>query len=318
VPGVEAAFASNLVPLGGGGGGGDVIVEGKAVEPGQEPGISWIAATPHLRKTLGVALVRGRDFTDTEGSTKTAVALINQTMARRLWEDDDPVGRRFRLTGDRVPEWFTVIGVVADFRHYQGDGGTIEPAAYVPLPYEPALNTGLTVRVASADPAAVSAALREQIRQSDASLPVFRVSSMEDLRQRSFWQYRLFGIMFGLFGAIALLLASIGVYGILSYSVSRRTQEIGVRVALGAERRDVLRLIVGQGLRLAGVGILLGLAGAAAVTPIIRSVLYNVTPTDPLSFGLVTVFLTLISCAASYIPARRAMAVDPIVAIRND
>ncbi|MGH9309200.1 MAG: ABC transporter permease [Vicinamibacterales bacterium] len=318
VPGVRAVFASNLVPLGGGGGGGDVIVEGKPAEPGQEQGISWITTTPHLRQTLGVALVRGRDFTDTEGATRSPVALINETMARRVWDEDDPLGRRFRLKREGVPEWFTVIGVVADFRHYQGDGDPIEPAAYVPLPFDPALNTGLTARVASGDPTSVAAALREQIRLSDASLPIFQVSSMEDLRQRSFWQYRLFGIMFGLFGAIALVLASIGVYGVLSYSVSQRTQEIGVRVALGAGRRDVLRLIVGQGLKLAAVGILLGVAGAALVTPAVRSVLYNVTPTDPLSFTGVAVFLVLVSFTASYIPARRAMAVDPLVAIRND
>jgi putative ABC transport system permease protein len=318
LPGVQAAFASNFVPLGGGGGGGEVLVEGKSVEPGQEPGISLVAATPHLRQTLGIALVRGRDFTDTEGATKSAVALVNQAMARRLWGDDDAVGRRFRMKGDAMPEWFTVTGIVADFRHYQGDStNAIEPAAYIPYPFEPTLNTGLTLRLAG-DPAAVTAAVREQIRQSDPALPVFQVFTMEELRQRSFWQYRLFGVMFGLFGAIALVLASIGVYGVLSYSVSQRTQEIGVRIALGAARRDVLRLIVGHGLRLAGVGIVLGLIGAAGVTPAVRTVLYNVTPTDPLSFSVVAAFLVLVATTASYIPARRAMAVDPIVAIRND
>ncbi|MGH9374133.1 MAG: ABC transporter permease, partial [Vicinamibacterales bacterium] len=319
LPGVQAAFASNFVPLGGGGGGGNVLVEGKPSEPGQEPGISLIAATPHLRQTLGTALVRGRDFTETEGATKSPVALVNQAMARRLWGDDDAVGRRFRLTGDAVPDWFTVIGIVADFRHYQGDSDdTIEPSAYVPYPFEPTPNTGLTLRVATGDPAAVTAAVREQIRLSDPALPVFELFTMEELRQRSFWQYRLFGVMFGLFGAIALVLASIGVYGVLSYSVSQRTQEIGVRVALGAERRDVLRLIVGQGLRLAGVGIVLGIVGAAFVTPAVRTILYNVTPTDPFSFSVVAVFLLFVATAASCIPARRAMAVDPIVAIRNE
>jgi ABC-type antimicrobial peptide transport system permease subunit len=160
--------------------------------------------------------------------------------------------------------------------------------------------------------------VREQIRLSDAALPVFQVSTMEDLRQRSFWQFRLFGIMFFLFGAIALVLASIGVYGVLSYSVSQRTQEIGVRVALGAARADVLRLIVGQGVKLAAVGIVLGIAGAFGVTPAARSVLYNVTPTDPLSFSAVAAFLLLVALTASYIPARRAMAVDPLIAMRNE
>ncbi len=141
---------------------------------------------------------------------------------------------------------------------------------------------------------------------------------MEALRQLTFWQHRLFGVMFFLFGLIALILASIGVYGVLSYSVSQRTQEIGVRMALGAGRPDVLRLVVGQGLKLAGAGIVIGIAGAALVTPAIETVLYNVTPTDPLSFVGVAVFLMAVSATASYLPARRAMAVDPIVAIRND
>jgi putative ABC transport system permease protein len=319
VPGVRSAFASNFVPLGGGGYGGNVIVEGKPSEPGQEQGIDLIPSTPHLRQTIGIALVRGRDFTDTEGATKSPLALVNQTMAKRLWGDDDPIGRRFRMTGNAYPDWFTVIGIVADFRHYQGDGdATIGPSAYVPYPYGPALNTGLTLRVASGEPASITSAVREQIRLSDGALPVFQVSTMEDLRQRSFWQYRLFGVMFGLFGAIALVLASIGVYGVLSYSVSQRTQEIGVRVALGAERRDVLRLIIGHGLKLGAIGIVVGIVGAAFVTPAIRTVLYNVTPTDPISFSGVAVFLLFVATVASYIPARRAMAVDPIVAIRNE
>jgi putative ABC transport system permease protein len=319
LPGVQAAFSSNFVPFGGGGGGGSVLVEGKPVEPGQEPGITLVGATPHLRQTLGLSLVRGRDFTDTEGATKSPFALVNQTMAKKLWGDEDPVGRRFRLKGEDNPlDWFTVIGVVADFRHFQGDSDdAIFPAAYVPYPFEPTLNTGITVRVAG-DPAAVTAAVREQIKLSDPGLPVFQISTLEALRQRSFWQYRLFGIMFFLFGAIALVLASIGVYGVLAYSVSQRTQEIGVRVALGAERRDVMRLVVSQGLKLAGVGIVLGMIGAALLTPAIRTVLYNVTPTDPLSFTVVAIFLTSVAIAASYIPARRAMAVDPIIAIRNE
>jgi putative ABC transport system permease protein len=318
LPGVQGAFASNFIPFSGGGNDGTVIVEGKPVERGHEVSIAFIGVTPHLRQTLDLPLLRGRDLTDTEGATRSAVALINHTMAKRLWADEDPVGRRFRLDSEQTPDWFTVVGVVADFRHYQGDSDdAIAPAAYVPYPFEPTLNTGLTIRVAG-DPAAISAAVREQIRLSDAALPVFQVSTLEDLRQRSFWQFRLFGIMFFLFGAIALVLASIGVYGVLSYSVSQRTQEIGVRVALGAARADVLRLIVGQGLKLAAVGVVVGIAGAFAVTPAARSVLYNVTPTDPLSFSAVAAFLLLVALTASYIPARRAMAVDPLIAMRNE
>jgi putative ABC transport system permease protein len=318
IAGVESAFASNFVPIAGGGGGGQVLVEGKAFERGKEPSIDFVAATPRVAKTLGIPLIRGRDITDAEETTRTPVAVINQTMAKQLWGDTDPVGRRFKLTSPEQPNWFTVVGVIADFRHYQGDDkDPISPSAYVPYAFEPAFNTGLTIRVMG-DPTRVVSAAREQIHLSDASLPIFQVSTMEDVRQRGFWEQKLFGWMFSTFGAVALLLASVGVYGVLSYSVSQRTQEIGVRMALGAGRRDVLRLILGQGVRLAAIGIVLGLLGAFGTTHFLKSVLYNVTPTDPFSFTVVAGFLTLVAVAASYVPARRAMAVDPLVALRNE
>jgi putative ABC transport system permease protein len=318
IPGVEAAFASNFVPLGGGGSGGQVLVEGKAFERGKEPEISFVAASPGIPKTLGVPLVRGRDLTTSEEITRTPVALINQAMAKEVWGDTDPVGRRFKLVGSEQPDWFTVVGVVADFRHFQGnDPDPTSPAAYVPYSFDPTLNTGLTIRT-TGDPTRVVSAAREQIHLSDTALPIFQVSTMEDLRRRSFWQDTLFGWMFSTFGVIALLLASVGVYGVLSYSVSQRTQEIGVRMALGAGRRDVLRLILGQGVRLAGIGIVVGLLGAFGTTRFLKSVLYNVTPSDPFSFAVVASFLTVVAVVASYIPARRAMAVDPLVALRNE
>ena len=318
LPGVQAAFASNFIPFGAGGGGGNVLVEGRTVDRGQEPGITFIAASPHLRRTLGVSLLRGRDISDSEEATRTPVAVINETMARQIWPDEDPVGRRFGVRSEGDPEWFTIVGVIADFRHFQGDNERpVFPSAYVPYSFDPTLNTGLTIRV-SGDPTRITSAVREQIRLADPALPVFSVQTMEELRQLSFWQFRLFGWMFSAFGTIALLLASIGVYGVLSYSVSQRVQEIGVRMALGAGRRDVLRLILGHGVKLAGLGIAIGLVGAAGATQFIKSILFNVTPTDPLSFGGVALFLTLVALLASYVPARKAMSVDPIVALRNE
>src|SRR5262249_14218919 len=150
------------------------------------------------------------------------------------------------------------------------------------------------------------------------NLAIFDVRTMEELRQLSFWQFRLFGFMFGVFGAAALFLAGVGVYGVLAFSVSQRRHEMGVRMALGARRRDVLQLVVGQGLSLAAIGVCLGLVGAFGITRVIASLLYNVTSTDPISFGGVSVFLTAIAALASYVPARRAMTVDPIVALRID
>jgi putative ABC transport system permease protein len=191
------------------------------------------------------------------------------------------------------------------------------PEAYVPYPYSTTPNTGVTVR-ASVNPASLASAIRGAIRASDAALPVFSVRTMEELRTLGFWQYKLFGQMFGIFGAVALFLAAIGVYGVLSFTVSQRTHEIGLRMALGAQRGDVQRLVVRQGVKLAALGVGAGLLGAFGITRVIATLLYNVTPTDPVSFAGVAVFLTAVAVLASYLPARRATTVDPIVALRND
>jgi putative ABC transport system permease protein len=318
LPGVQSAYASNFIPLGGGGGGGSVIVDGQSYPRGEEPSIGFTAVTPHFFRTLGIVLVKGRDVTDAEGMSRTPVAVINEVMANKLWPDVDAIGRRFRMAQTEPPEWFTVIGVAPSIRQYDlEDEAPPQPAAYVPFPYGATPNTGLMIRV-NGDPVSITAVVRNEIRASDPGLPLFDISTMEDVRTSSFWQFRLFGQMFGIFGAAALFLAAIGVYGVLSFSVSQRTQEMGVRIALGAARHDVLRLVVRQGVLLCAIGIGLGLAGAFGITRVIRSLLYNVTPTDPISFAGVALFLTAIAFVASYVPARRATAVDPIVALRND
>ena len=318
LPQVESAFASNFIPLSNGGGGGNIIVDGRPVEAGEEPFAFFTGVTPHLQGTMGLPLLRGRTFTDAEGMSRVAVAMINDTMAKKFWPDADPVGRRFRLARTEPSEWFTVIGVTPDFvRNNIDDDEPPLPAAFVPYPYAPTPNTGFTIRTAG-DPTSVVGAIRGEIRASDPGLPIFAVRGMEDVRTMSFWQYRLFGYMFGIFGVAALFLAGVGVYGVLSFSVSQRTQEMGVRIALGASGTDVVGLVVRQGLTLAAVGVVVGLLGAFGVTRVIQSLLYNVTATDPISFGGVSVFLALIAALASYLPARRATAVDPIVALRNE
>ncbi len=318
LPQVEAAFATNFIPLSAGGGGGGVIIDGKPVEPGEEPFIFLAGVTPHLQKTMGMPIVKGRDFTDAEGISRTAVAVINDTMARKFWPDADPVGRRFKLGQGEPADWFTVIGVAPDiWRNNMNDDRPPLPGAFVPYPYAPTPNTGFTIR-ASGDPAALTASIRGEIRSADPALAIFAIRTMEEVRTMSFWQYRLFGYMFGIFGAAALFLAAVGVYGVLSFSVSQRTQETGVRIALGAKGSDVLGLVVRQGLTLAATGVVLGLMGAFGITRVIQSLLYNVTATDPISFGGVALFLAFIASLASYLPARRATNVDPIVALRNE
>jgi putative ABC transport system permease protein len=318
LPGVTAAFASTYVPLSGGGSDGAAVIEGQTAARGEEPRIGYRAVTPHIVRTMGLSMIKGRDLTETEATSRSNVALIDDTMARRLWAGKDPIGQRFRIVKDDIPGWFTVIGVVPDIRGVNMDAGTPRQAdAYIAFPYGVSASTGFTIRT-SGNPASLTASVRNEIHALDSGLAIFDVRTMEELRQFSFWQFRLLGFMFGIFGAAALFLAAVGVYGVLAFSVSQRRQEMGVRIALGAQQRDVLRLVVGQGLSLAAVGVCTGLVGAFGITRVIASLLYNVTPTDPISFGGVSVFLAAIAAVASYIPARRAMKVDPIVALRME
>jgi putative ABC transport system permease protein len=318
IPGVRAAAASNTIVLGAGGGSDGIVVEGKAVTRGEEPRIFWTGVTQHWFRTLEVPIVSGRDFTESEGVDSSGVAVISQAMAKKLWPAGDALGRRFHFADDTAAHWITVIGIARDFHYDDLDTKELLPAAYLPYPYLPARNNGLTVRVTGGDPAAITSALRREIRASDAAIPLFEVQTMEQVRAMGYWQYGLFSGMFSVFGAIALFLAAVGVYGVISFGVSQRTHEIGVRVALGARRGDVLRLVVGQGAGLTLAGVAIGLVGAFGVTRVIASVVYNVSPTDPLSFAGVALFLMGVAVVASYLPARRAMGVDPVVALRHE
>ena len=285
LPGVVAAFASNMVPLSNGGSEGGVVPEGVAIAAGQEPISSYFGVTPHLLKTLNVPLVAGRDFTEAEGQGRSGVAIVNGAFAKRMWPNrNDVVGQRFRLLDDKQNQWITVVGVVGDFRLFSVRDDKPAPYAFVSYPYDPARNTGLTVRVAGGAPASLTSAIRQEIKKADPTLPLFNIQSGEEARLNTFWQFRLFGWMFSIFGAVALVLASIGVYGVLSYAVSQRTQEIGVRMALGASRQNVFALDRLAGREAGGIGIVCGIVGAALVTRVVASLLYNVSATDPLSF----------------------------------
>ena len=243
------------------------------------------------------------------------MALVNATFAQRFWKGD-AVGRRFRLKDEEDTRWVTVVGVVPDFKNEDLNDDT-EPSAYLPFPYLAIRNTGFLLRTRG-EPLETATAARAAIRAADPGIPVFEVADMQTVRMSGVWEYGLFGKMFSTFGIIALFLAAIGVYGVLSYVVGQRLREIGVRVALGAQRWHVLRLVVRQGLVLALCGIGLGLIGAFGVTRVVGEILYDVSPTDPVSFVAISLLLAGIACLASYVPARRATAVDPLEALRAE
>jgi putative ABC transport system permease protein len=338
LPGVRAAAASNLVPLDGGGGGSRLVIDGVAREPRREPTVFFAGVTERFFETLGAPIVRGRGFTRVESERRSPVAIVNVSFARRYLATDraasrparggrllgardlgeiDPVGRRLQLLDAPDAPWLTIVGVSADFLTDEISDTPDLPSVFVAYPHQETANTGLIVR-ASGDPVALTGAIRQAIRDSDAGLPIFNVASMEEVRRKGFWQYTLFGWMFSIFGGLALLLGSAGVYGVLSFAVAQRTQEFGVRLALGATTSDVLRLTLFQGARLIVAGLVLGLIGALAVTRVIGTLLYDVSPADPLSFSVVAVFLLAVGLLASYLPARRAARVDPLVALRTD
>jgi hypothetical protein len=339
VPGVQAAGASNLIPLDGGGDGGAVVADGVPVEPGQERRVAYAGVTRRYFEALNVPLARGRAFTASEEAEGAPVAVVNVSFVRRvlaaretarrdgidsalLGASDlgrlDPIGRRIKLLELEGAPWLTIVGVVPDFLTSEMDDRTdAPPAVFVAYRLAETPNTGIIVRAAG-DPAALTGALRAAVRASDSGLPIFAVATMDEVRRKGFWAFELFSWMFGIFGALALVLGSAGVYGVLAYAVSQRTQELGIRIALGASTRDVMALTVGHGLKLVAIGVGVGIVGAAAVTPVIGTLLYDVSPTDPVSFAAVIGVLGGVGLLASYIPARRAIRIDPVTALRSE
>ena len=324
LPGVQTAAAVRKLPLDSKIGRWSMRVEDE--QRGDKPIThtpEWQIVTPDYFRTLGVSLLEGRFFTDSDGADAPGVVIVNETMARQYWPQGHPVGRRIKMDGAVNNPWITVIGVTKDVR--QSDlTTTISPQMYLPHaqfvpstgPY-PTPNLTLVVRTAS-EPLALSSVVRNVVRSIDKNLPVGAFQTMEQVRSRAVARTRFQAFVLGGFSAIALLLAAVGIYGVMSYTVAQRTHEIGIRIALGARQSDVLKLVVTQGLKLTLIGATVGVAGAFGLTRLISSLLYGVTTTDPLTFVGVALLLILVALLACYLPARRAMKVDPIVALRYE
>jgi putative ABC transport system permease protein len=318
LPGVEAAAATSNLPLTGGRWGRSLTVEGYPIlSVGQAPMIQHTVVMPGYFTALGIPVLQGRDFSETDGVNAPKVTIIDERLAREYWPNVSPLGKRIRFgpPEDNEP-WHTVVGVVGAVRHSRLDVDT-DKIVYLPHLQIPVNGLALVVR-AAANPESLAGPVRSKVREIDPDLPVVKVITMEDVVGQSVWQPRLYSILFGIFAVVALLLATVGIYGVMSYTVTTRTREFGVRMALGAQSGDLLRLIMGQGMRLAFLGIVIGLLGAFALTRLLKNLLFEVTATDPLTFALITALLTLVVLAACWLPARRATKVDPLVALRYE
>jgi putative ABC transport system permease protein len=274
--------------------------------------VKRLTVSPGYFYTLGIPVLKGRTFTDQDDEQAPKVVVVNEAVASHFWPTEDPIGKPLPLFRDNL----TVVGVVGNTRH-EGLSQETEAEFYVPYLQSPDNSLQLAVRTA-ADPDSLVSAVRAQVRDVDPDQPIYHVATLEKTLSESLAPRRLNMMLLGIFAGIALALATVGIYGVIAFSVTQRTHEIGIRMALGAERRNVLRLIVGQGLRLTLLGVALGVAGAWVLTSFLASFLFGVAPRDPATFVLVSLSLVAVSILACYIPARRATSVDPMVALRHE
>jgi putative ABC transport system permease protein len=315
LPGVRSAGLVNTLPMSG------VYMQGLEVEgappqtPGQRPITAFRVTTPGYFSALGIPLLNGRVFQEADRADTEAVVIIDQTTARRHWPEGQALGKRVKLGGSQDP-WMTVVGIVGDVR-YHGLNYSVFPTIYAPHAQAP-FNRMMLAVSATADPLLLVPAVKEQIAALDRNLPISKIQTMEQIVSGSVTQQRFNLTLLGAFAALALLLAAVGIYGVISYSVTQRTREIGIRMALGAPASDVASMVIGQCVKLALLGVALGLGGALALTRWMKTLLFNVSATDPLTFTAISLLLTAVALLAGWLPARRATKVDPLVALRHE
>ena len=316
LPGVQSVGATSNLPLNSA----DFVLgfevkEQAPLSPGVGQSTNFYAVSADYFKAMGISLLRGRGFTERDNADAPKVAVINEAMANKLFPNQEAIGQH--ITFDRRNNnlaWFEIVGIVRDVKEYglnqQTPLQTYEPYLQQTLPA-----MTMVVRTA-ADPTNLSAAIRNEVRQLDAAQPISDIKTLNQIVSTSIGSQQFVVLLLGLFSVVALLLAALGIYGVLSYAVTRRTHEIGIRLALGASARDVLRLVIGQGMKLAGIGVMVGLVAAYALTRWMETLLFQVKATDPLTFAAIAALLTLVALLACWIPARRAAKVDPMIALR--
>jgi putative ABC transport system permease protein len=298
------------------------MVEGQVLPPNRSAPLGpLVFVSEGYFSALGAPLLRGRFFTEQDDDTSPDVVIINETLAKRFFPGVDPVGRRIKNGGPERPigprnPWMTIVGVVGDI-NYSGLDAAPEPVVYYAFRQAPAGDQYVVLRT-TADPQSLASAARVAVGELDKDLPVTNLRTMDELMSESMASPRFRTTLVSLFAVVGVLLAAIGIYGVMAYAVAERTHELGVRMALGADRGDVLRMVIGDAMRLVAGGVTLGVIGAAAASRLIGSLLFGITPTDPTTFAGIVALLTATALVASYVPARRATRVDPMIALRHE
>jgi putative ABC transport system permease protein len=320
LPGVESAGLGTHTPLTGGHGRSDITVEGMAQPAaGNYPHPDEHAVSPGYIETLGVPRLLGRTFTDADTPDTPRVAVVNEMLAKRFFPDGNPIGKRFFFghpSAKEAPNWLTIVGVVADTKLY-GPENPARLEVYT-CGFQGVTDDMELLVKSGADSAALTSAIRGIVASLDKDEPIFAIASMKELMRDWTSTRRITLVLLAMFSGLALILAAIGIYGVISYGVALRTQEIGIRMALGAQKRDVLRMVMGQGAVLALTGVAIGVVAALALTQLLSRMLFSVSASDPVVFICVPVLLILVTLVACYIPAMRAMKVDPMVALRYE
>jgi len=318
LPGVESVGGATILPLSGSIAWGSIAIEGYDPASGQSAiQADFRIASVGYFETMKVPLIGGRFFSDSDAKDSLKVAIIDQNMADTYWPGSDPIGKRFK-TGSATSDspWLTVVGVVANVKQYALDSDS-RVAFYMPHQQAPTGSLFVTLRT-TRNPLDLAAAVTREARERDPNVPIYDVKTMDQRLSESLARRRFAMLALGLFAAVALILAAVGIYGVMSYTVTQRTREIGIRVALGAPTGDVIRLVVGQGMLTAGIGVGIGLAGAFALTRVMSVLLFGVGATDLATFVVVAVVITGVALVACFVPARRAAKVDPMEALRYE
>jgi putative ABC transport system permease protein len=316
LPGVKAVSAVNRLPISGGDPHGELTIEGRTFGSGEAPGVSYRRILPNYFRAMGIPLLQGREFDDRDTGGKPDVVIVNQKMAQRYWPDGDAIGKRIKIGPPENEPWVTIVGVVGNVNH---TGLDAEPdfASYEPHAKRPWSEMTVLVRTIG-DPLSLAGSVQQELKNAEKDILIEDVVTMNRRLDLSVAPQRLNVVLLGTFAFIALVLATAGIYGVMAHTVAQRTPEIGLRMALGAQLSDVMKMVLRSGMWLALLGLAIGLVGAFFLTRLMSKLLFGVTPTDAVTFASVAGILFVVALLACYVPARRATKVDPTVALRYE